>query len=254
MTIEIIKNKIIIGIKNYCKENNFQDVVIGLSGGIDSALVLVLCCEALGSKHVHTLMMKTKYTSTQSIELAQKIANLNHVDHKEIDINPILETYLKTLPFETQNPITEQNLQARIRGVISMAYSNEKNWLLIACSNKSESAMGYCTLYGDTCGALCPIGDLYKTEVYQLAHLYNKEGKFVIPEEIISREPSAELCENQKDSDSLPPYPVLDNILKNYIFDNKIPNDEENKIVQKIKNQYNKTAFKRIQMPPVIPV
>ena len=91
MTIEIIKNKIIIGIKNYCKENNFQDVVIGLSGGIDSALVLVLCCEALGSKHVHTLMMKTKYTSTQSIELAQKIANLNHVDHKEIDINPILE-------------------------------------------------------------------------------------------------------------------------------------------------------------------
>ncbi len=254
MQTKQIKNTIVNGIKTYCQKNNFTDVLLGLSGGIDSALVLVLACEALGANHVHTLMMKTKYTSDKSILLAQKIAEMNNVHHQVIDIEPILKSYLKSFSFTPKNPLTKQNLQARIRGVIAMAYSNENGWLLLSCSNKSESAMGYCTLYGDTCGGISPIGDIYKTSVYKLAYLYNQEGKYTIPTEIINREPTAELANNQKDTDLLPPYHILDDILKNHIFDNQPISKEKEELVNTIKNKYNKTAFKRSQMPPVIPV
>lgn len=250
-----IKEKIVNDLKNFCHNNGFTDVVFGLSGGIDSALVLTLCAEALGPQHVHAVMMKTKYTSKESLYLAQKISNLNAVDYQEIDIQPLVDNFLKTLPFNIQNNIAEENIQARIRTVIGMAFSNEKCWMLLSCGNKSESAMGYCTLYGaDMSGSLAPIGDLYKTDVYQLAHLYNEEGKFLIPKEIINRTPSAELNFNQKDTDSLPPYPLLDRILKDHIFEDKPVKKEEISLVQKIKSQYQKTAFKRDQMPPIIKI
>lgn len=252
MNINQIKDKIVLGIQNYCKNNHFQDVILGLSGGLDSALVLALACEALGNHHVHTLMMKTKYTSIKSIQLAQKIAAINHVEHKVLDIQPLVELTLNTFDFKPQNPLTEQNIQARIRGNILMAYSNEKKYLPLACSNKSEISLGYCTLYGDTCGGLAPIGDVYKTTVYQLAALYNQKNKYPIPEEIINRIPTAELALNQKDTDSLPPYEVLDDILKKYIYNNNpIPKDKKD-FIESIKKQYEKNSFKRQQLPPII--
>lgn len=252
MSILNKKRLIVNQLKSYCQNNNFSDVILGLSGGIDSALVLSLACESMGANHVHTIMMKTKYTSQKSIDLAQKIANLNHVNFQIIDIQPLVDNFLTSIPFQIKNNITEQNIQARVRGIIAMAYSNEYNYLLLACSNKSETAMGYCTLYGDTCGGICPIGDLFKTEVYEMAKLYNQEGIFIIPEEIISREPSAELTFNQKDSNFLPPYEILDRILKNHIFDNQTILKNEENLVQRIKKQYEKHAFKREQMPLTI--
>ena len=250
-----IKDKIVNDLKKFCRNNGFTDVVFGLSGGIDSALVLTICAEALGPQHVHGIMMKTKYTSTESILLAKEITHINGVNYQEIDIQPLVDNFLKALSFDIQNNITEENIQARIRTVIGMAFSNEKGWMLLSCGNKSESAMGYCTLYGaDMSGSLAPIGDLYKTDVYQLAHLYNEEGKFLIPKEIINRTPSAELNFNQKDTDSLPPYPLLDRILKDHVFGNKPVKKEEMTLVQAIKDRYQKTAFKRKQMPPVIKI
>ena len=250
-----IKEKIVTNLKKFCDKNGFTDVVFGLSGGIDSALVLTLCAEALEPQHVHAIMMKTKYTSPDSIFLAKEIAHINNVDYQEINIQPLVDNFLKTLPFDIQNNTTEENIQARIRTVIGMAFSNEKGWMLLSCGNKSESAMGYCTLYGaDMSGSLAPIGDLYKTDIYKLANLYNEEGKFLIPQKIINRPPSAELKPNQKDTDSLPPYDILDRILKDHIFGNKKVKKIESYLVQNIKCQYQKTAFKRNQMPPVIQI
>ncbi len=252
MTIQFIKNQIVKGIKKYCQENHFKDVVLGLSGGLDSAVVLALACEAIGSEHVHTVMMKTKYTSQQSLDLAKKAAQMNHVDHTEIDIQPIVDVYLKTLPFSIQNDITLQNLQARVRGVLLMTYSNDNRWLLLSCGNKSEAAMGYCTLYGDTCGGISPIGDVFKTDVYKLAHLYNQEGSFFVPQGIINRAPTAELAPDQKDTDSLPPYSILDQILKDYIFGTIPIPQEKQQEVSLIQQRYTAMAFKRKQIPQAI--
>lgn len=253
-TTRAIRRKLVDGIKDYCEKHNFKDVILGLSGGLDSAVVLALACEALGANHVHPMMLKTKYTSTQSIELAKQATQLNKTDYAEIDIQPIVDSYLKALPFTPKNPVTEQNLQARTRGVILMAYSNDNGWLLPACGNKSEAAMGYCTLYGDVCGGLSPIGDVFKTEVYALANLYNQEGKFFIPQGIIDRPPSAELAHGQKDTDSLPPYSVLDNILKNYIYGQLPVPKEQAKEIAIIRNRYHAMAFKRAQIPGAIRV
>ena len=196
--------------------------------------------------------MKTKYTSLESINLAQQIADLNNVDHKTIDIQEIVDNFLKTVDFKSKNPTTEQNIQARIRGNILMMYSNENGYLLLACGNKSEIAMGYCTLYGDTCGGLLPIGDVYKTTVYELANLFNQEGRFLIPTEIVKRKPSAELAKNQYDTDSLPPYEVLDEILKSYIYDTKKTTQNDIELVCSIQKRYEKNKFKRLQLPPIL--
>ncbi|MBQ9089519.1 MAG: NAD(+) synthase [Alphaproteobacteria bacterium] len=252
MKIDTVKQKLVTQLKQYCQKNGFQDVVLGLSGGLDSAVVLALACEALGSHHVHTLMMTTKYTSLKSIELAQEAATLNHVSHQVINIQPTVDNLMKTLPFSPQNPVVEQNIQARARGVVAMAYSNEYNWLLLACGNKSELSVGYCTLYGDMCGGLAPIGDIYKTDVYKLAEYFNHEGRFFIPNGIIQRPPTAELANEQKDTDSLPPYPILDNILKNYLSDDKIVPDDIKNQVELIRQRYQKSAFKRLQSSQII--
>ena len=243
--IKKVKENLVADLREFVQSRNFSDVVFGLSGGIDSALVAALSADALGADHVHTFMMATKNTSGLSINLAKQLANNLCIHHKFIDIQPRVDCALKTLPFVPQRRVTTENIQARIRGDICMTYSNEYNWLVLSCGNKSEAAMGYCTLYGDTCGAVMPIGDLYKTEVYQMAELYP-----TIPGAIISRAPTAELSPNQRDTDSLPEYSVLDTILQK-IDAGKSDEDER---MANIRKQYNAMAFKRIQMPPVLKV
>ncbi len=247
------------GLRSYCIENGFTDVLLGLSGGLDSALVSVLATQALGAEHVHAIMMKTRFTSQQSLDIASEIAKLNGFNYQVWNIEEqvaseqaYLEQMLKT---ELKNVVCE-NIQARIRGRILMAVSNQFGYLVLACGNKSEAATGYCTLYGDTCGGLSPIGGLYKTQIFELARYLNKDRR-VLPEAVITRAPSAELSAGQKDEDSLPPYEVLDKILKLYIDNGKTPKDIcaagfDSQTVEWVIRQYHKTAFKRRQTAPVL--
>lgn len=161
------------GLKDFCAANGFDKVILGLSGGLDSALTAVLAADALGGKNVKAIMMKTRYTSDLSIKIAREIARLNGLDYQELDIEPLVtaETdFLQRAFSESVKGITAENLQARIRGQLLMAFSNQNGGLVLACGNKSEALTGYCTLYGDTCGGLMPIGNLYKTTVFELAN------------------------------------------------------------------------------------
>ena len=249
------------GLRNYCAQNGFKDVILGLSGGLDSAIVSVLAAEALGKDHVHALMMKTKYTSQLSLDIADKIHELNGFNYQVMDIQDIYTEYadfLKNKMLETPKKVVMENLQARIRGQILMTYSNQFNYLVLACGNKSEAAMGYCTLYGDTCGGVMPIGGVYKSKLFDLAKWLNSQ-KEVLPEEVITRAPSAELSEGQKDEDSLPPYDILDAILMKYC-DEKASEEEiissgfDDGTVKWVINQYKKTAYKREQMPKILSI
>ncbi|MCL2748547.1 MAG: NAD(+) synthase [Alphaproteobacteria bacterium] len=241
--IKLIKENLVSDLRNFCKNAGFTDVTFGLSGGMDSALVLMLAAEALGPKHVHTMMMKTKYTSQLSIDLANELAKNVGNPHKTIDIQPLVDMAEATLSFTPQNKVTLENLQSRIRGLICMTYSNDFNRMVLACGNKSEIAMGYCTLYGDTCGALAPLGDLYKTQVYEMAELYPQ-----IPRGIITRPASAELAHGQKDTDSMPDYCILDPMLSS------IEQGADSKVPESIKKRYAGAAFKRVQMPPILKI
>lgn len=252
-------NRLTSGLKDYCTQNGFSDVVLGLSGGIDSALVAALAVDALGAEHVHALMMKTKYTTPLSIQIAAEIARLNGFDYKKIDIQPIIDAqkeFLQDVFGEEPKNIVMENLQARERGKILMALSNQYNYLVLACGNKSEAAMGYCTLYGDTCGGIMPIGDLYKTQVFELCKWRNAQS-LVMPMEVIIRVPSAELALNQRDDDTLPPYAVLDKVLALHLDDHKTAEDIvaqgfEKETVDWIIKRYHSQEFKRKQLPPVI--
>lgn len=246
MNMKIIKENLVADLRDFCKSAGFTDVVFGLSGGMDSALVLALAVDALGADHVHTFMMKTKNTSQLSIDLANQISKNFGNHHAVIDIQPLVDTAAQTLTFDPQNKTTMENIQARIRGLLCMTYSNEFNWLVLACGNKSESAMGYCTLYGDTCGAIMPLGDLYKTEVYALAELYPQ-----IPRGIITRPASAELSPNQKDTDSLPDYAILDPILRHIATGVAVP-DANTELVDNIRKRVRAGQFKRAQCPPIL--
>lgn len=247
------------GLKKYCDDNGFDDVVLGLSGGLDSAVTAVLACDALGKKHVHGVMMATKFTSPLSLQIARKIAEMNGFDFTETDIQPLVdvhETFLKHLWKNPPKNITLENLQARLRGQLLMAYANQYNYLLLACGNKSEIAMGYCTLYGDTCGGLAPIGDVYKSDIFELAKWRNGINP-VLPMEVIVRAPSAELAANQKDEDSLPPYALLDKILKAYIDEKQTPaqlaaDGFDAVTVEEVIRRYHAQAFKRRQMAQIL--
>ena len=259
--METLWNTLKQGLKDYCEKNNFQKIVLGLSGGLDSAVCAVLAADVLGGKNVTALMMKTKFTSDLSLEIAREIATNNNLDYHEIDIDPFFEhetDLLKNAFKEDVKGITQENLQARIRGQILMAWSNQFGGLVLACGNKSEALTGYCTLYGDTCGGLAPIGGVYKTTIFELAEWRNSLGK-VLPEKVITRAPSAELAFGQKDENSLPPYPVLDPILKE-LFDNQKSVEEtvqkgyDKETVERVQNLINHSAFKRKQMAEMIEI
>lgn len=213
---------IVLGLKDYVIKNNFKKVILGLSGGIDSALCLAIAVDALGSESVQAVLLPSKYTAEISNQDAIKMANNLKVKHCKIAIEDINNSMLSAItPFTNNNPkdITQQNIQARIRGNILMALSNDTNAMLICTSNKSEAAVGYSTLYGDMNGGFAPIKDLYKTTVYELAK-YRNTIQEIIPKRIITRAPSAELAPDQKDEDNLPKYSLLDSILEHYIEDN----------------------------------
>ena len=256
MKLEKTWNKITTEIKDYCNKYGFTGVTFGLSGGMDSAIIAAAAADALGAQNVHVYMLSTSNTSDLSKDLAQEMADTLGLDFKEINIMPIYNAYKDALGKKVSNPVTFENLQSRIRGDIVMHHSNDNPWLALCCGNKSEASMGYCTLYGDTCGGIAPIGDLYKTEVYALANWRNKQSP-AIPQGIIDRKPSAELSPGQKDEDSLPPYEILDPILYLMIEEKRTPKeiaslgfDEDT--IDWVNKQFKKTQFKRDQSPPAI--
>ncbi len=207
------------GLKDYIIKNSFTDIVLGLSGGIDSALTLVLAVDALGAGHVHAVMMPSRHTSDLSLKLARDQADMLKVAYREISIEPAFEALLDSLEvsFEgCQADVTEENLQARVRGNMLMALSNKFGWMVLATGNKSELAVGYSTIYGDMCGGFSPIKDCLKTRVYELSE-YRNQLSPAIPQAVIDRPPSAELAPGQLDQDSLPEYDLLDQILYHYI-------------------------------------
>ncbi|RTE85448.1 MULTISPECIES: NAD+ synthase [Gammaproteobacteria] len=210
---------LVMALRDYVEKNGFPSVLLGLSGGIDSALTLAIAVDALGGDRVHAVMMPYHYTASISVEDAKQQAEILGCGFDVVPIEPMVQTYLKQLePLfgGKQTDTTEENLQARCRGVLLMALSNKHGSLLLTTGNKSELAVGYCTLYGDMCGGFAPIKDLPKSLVYALSNARNKLGS-AIPERVITREPSAELAPDQKDQDSLPPYEVLDEIIDGYV-------------------------------------
>lgn len=254
-------SSLICGVKEYCRKQGFSEVVIGLSGGIDSALVTYIAVKALGENNVHVVMMPSQFSSSGSKTDSLKLIENLGISSETISVKPVYNSLIKLLSPVFKNKksdVTEENLQARIRGVYLMAISNKFNYLLLTTGNKSEIAVGYCTLYGDMCGGLAVIADVYKTDVYRIAKFINK-GKEIIPNEIISKAPSAELRENQKDQDSLPPYELLDEILRMYLEQNKEYNEIVKKIGEKetvanILNLIDKNEYKRFQAAPALRV
>lgn len=259
--IERIHNALILGIRDYFRKLGFQKAILGLSGGIDSAVVLVLAAKALGKENLRAILMPSKFSSTHSVQDALQLVENIGCSHDVISIEDsfksieeTLSPQFKDLPFN----IAEENIQARIRGLLLMALSNKFGYILLNTSNKSEMAVGYGTMYGDLCGGISVIGDIYKTEVYELAQYINKD-KIIIPENILVKAPSAELRYDQKDSDSLPEYSILDQILFQYIELRKGPKELislgfEEQLVLRILKLVNSSEYKRAQTPPVLRV
>ncbi len=247
-----------LGIKDYMEKNNFKKAILGLSGGIDSAVTLAILAEAVGKKKVEALIMPSRYSRKRSLTDAKKLAKNLGIKYYTIEINNLFEMFLKSLKpyFKNKKPgNSEENLQARIRGNILMAFSNKFNHLVVTTGNKSEISCGYCTLYGDMAGGFGILKDVYKTSVYQLARFINKKNrKPLIPKSIINKAPSAELKPNQKDTDNLPEYNLLDKILHLYIekdagLQEIIKKGFNQQIVKKIIKMVDSSEYKRRQAP-----
>ncbi len=258
---EEIGRGLILGLRDYIRKVGFRDVVIGLSGGIDSAVTAGIAVEALGAKHVTGIAMPSQFSSEGSVDDAQKLAENLGIAFHVVPIKDIYAPYecaIDKLFGDHKFDITNENVQARIRGNILMAWSNRTGAMVVSTGNKSEMAVGYCTLYGDMAGGLALIGDVYKTMVYRVAHWLNRERE-VIPRSSITKVPSAELRPNQTDQDSLPPYEVLDGILKLYIeewreVDEIVAAGYDKPLVERILKLVDTNEFKRRQAAPTIRV
>ena len=262
--IEAVHQALVFGIRDYAHKNGFEKAVFGLSGGIDSALVAALACEALGSRNVLAVMMPSPYSTRgsidDSVELGRRL-NMQTVEHPITEAFEILSRDLElTNPAHDGSSRAAENLQSRLRGNILMTISNKENRLLLSTGNKSELALGFCTLYGDTNGGLAVLGDVLKTEVYQLARHYNRQSE-IIPRAIIEKRPSAELAHGQFDDQSLPPYDLIDPILRLYFEEKAMPEEiieagHEASLVYDLLNRVESPAneFKRQQLPPTLVV
>ncbi len=248
-----------LGLHDYVTKNGFGDVVVGVSGGIDSALTAALCVEALGAARVHCVSMPSRYSSEATRADGRRLAEALGTDFREIAIEPMVEAYDGALAEHfagRESDLTEENLQARIRGTLLMALSNKFGWLVIATGNKSELSVGYSTLYGDLAGGFALIKDVYKTDVFRLGgHLNERAGRELIPRSIIERAPSAELRADQLDEDSLPPYPKLDRVLEAYVeldrSREELSQDGfDRDVVDRALALIDRAEYKRRQAPP----
>ena len=246
-----IYQALVLGLRDYVNKNGFKSVVLGLSGGIDSALVAAIAVDALGPERVHGIALPSKYSSEHSLSDAKELAKLTGLKFRTISIEPMVDEFIKSLGL---TGIAEENVQARVRGTTLMGISNQEGHLVLATGNKSELAVGYSTLYGDAVGGYAPIKDIYKTQVWELARWRNQAG-IVIPETSISKEPSAELRPGQKDTDSLPDYLLLDQLLTKYV-------DEDlgaaglaaagfsSDLINRVITMVDRAEYKRRQYPP----
>jgi NAD+ synthase (glutamine-hydrolysing) len=248
-----------LGLKDYVEKNGFEEIVIGVSGGIDSALTAGLAAETLGAEHVHCVSMPSRYSSTETREDAGKLAENLACPFVELPIEPIVEGFeevLRNVFAGREQDLTEENLQARIRGTLLMALSNKFGWLVVATGNKSELSVGYSTLYGDMAGGFALLKDVYKTDVFRLARYLNERAEAeVIPVTILERAPSAELRPNQLDEDSLPPYPELDRVLEEYVeldrsFEELTEDGFDRDVVERALAMIDRAEYKRRQAPP----
>ncbi|MDG4813006.1 NAD+ synthase [Hydrogenovibrio sp. 3SP14C1] len=253
---------LVMGVHDYVRKNSFKGVLLGLSGGIDSALTLAIAVDALGAEQVEAVMMPFKYTADISVEDAEKEAQTLGVHYHAIPIEPIYDSFESALSsrFEGyEEDVTEENMQARIRGVLLMSISNKVGKLVLATSNKSEVAVGYSTLYGDMVGGFSPLKDVPKTLVYRLSEYRNTLSK-VIPERVITRAPSAELRPDQKDQDSLPDYDVLDTIIKAFVKEDKSPAqiveefEYDKQEVERVTKMISRNEYKRRQAAPGVKI
>jgi NAD+ synthase (glutamine-hydrolysing) len=259
LSIPEIHEAIVMGIRDYFQKMGFTRAILGNSGGIDSAITLALASEALGKENVRGILMPSQYSTGHSVSDAEQLSRNLGTPYDIIPIKSVydsflgeLEPFFKDLPFN----VTEENLQARTRGVLLMAFSNKFNYILLNTSNKSELATGYGTLYGDMAGGLAVLGDCYKTQVYALARYMNRD-KEIIPANIIKKAPSAELRPGQKDSDSLPEYDILDRILYQYIERRQGPSEIkamgfDAATVDRVLRLVNTNEYKRHQFCPII--
>lgn len=257
--IELIHRALVMGTRDYFQKMGFKKAHIGSSGGVDSALVLAILVKALGPENVTSYLLPSKYSSQGSVSDAVKLSENLGSPYEIISIEQMVSSVEMTLQpsFEGMKiDVTEENIQARARGLLLMALSNKFGSILINTSNKSETAVGYATLYGDMCGGFAPIGDLYKTQVYEMCNYINRDSE-IIPNEIITKAPSAELRPDQKDSDSLPDYDLLDTILRHYIEEQKgwqeiVDLGFEESIVRKVVKMVDRNEYKRFQGSPIL--
>ena len=248
---------LVMGLRDYVRKNGFRSVVLGLSGGIDSALVAAIAIDAIGAKCVNGVAMPSKYSSGHSVEDAQALADATGIHFRVTPIAPMVDAYMENLVLKG---LAEENLQARVRGTTLMGISNQEGHLVLATGNKSELAVGYSTLYGDAVGGFAPIKDIYKTDVWALSRYRNSVAAVggqtpPIPERSITKEPSAELRPDQKDSDSLPDYPLLDQVLRAYVdedhgYEALLADGFDPELVRRVISLVDKAEYKRRQYPP----
>jgi NAD+ synthase (glutamine-hydrolysing) len=257
--LDAMRLALVLGLRDYVQKNGFKEIVIGLSGGIDSALTAALAVEALGADRVHGVSMPSRFSSEGTRTDAQRLAESLGIDFRELPIERIVGAFedVLTSSFESrERDLTEENLQARARGVLLMALSNKFGWLVVATGNKSELSVGYATLYGDMAGGFALLKDVFKTDVFRLArHLNERAGRELIPQSIIARAPSAELRDNQLDQDSLPPYPELDKVLEAYVEldrsrEELLQEGFDADVVDRALALIDRAEYKRRQAPP----